>query len=103
MSGLSSKTIKYIIQVLSEFPAIKQALFFGSRAMGNYKKGSDIDIALKGDAITFNLVNSVHEKLENDIPVPYFFDVVDYKDLKNMDLKNHIDTQGKVFYENIDS
>lgn len=48
--GLTDKDLKEITGILARFPQIKEALIFGSRALGNYKKGSDIDLVLKGEA-----------------------------------------------------
>jgi len=94
--GLDEKDIKLIQDVLSEHNEIREALIFGSRAMGNNKKGSDIDIALKGD-ITYKLVTVIHMALD-ELTMPYFFDVVDYHTLNNHALVTHIDTEGIVIY-----
>ena len=48
MFGLKDSDINAIIAILKRYPDVKEAIIFGSRAMGNYKPGSDIDIALKG-------------------------------------------------------
>ena len=44
MYGLLDRDIKYIIKALEQHDEIEKAIIFGSRAMGNYKKGSDVDI-----------------------------------------------------------
>ena len=46
--GLSEINGKRIIDVLSRFSEVQEAVLFGSRAKGNYNQGSDIDIAVKG-------------------------------------------------------
>lgn len=46
MYGLLDKDINYIINTLIRFPEVEKAIIFGSRAMGNYKKGSNIDLAI---------------------------------------------------------
>lgn len=98
MFGLLDRDIRYINEALSKFEEIEKAKIFGSRAMGNYKIGSDIDIALFGD----NINNEILFKLEDDLnevyPIPYFFDIVVYKELNNQNLKEHIDEYGKVIY-----
>ena len=45
--GLSEKTIEIIKKLLSNYPQIKKVKIFGSRAKGNYKPSSDIDIVWK--------------------------------------------------------
>ena len=96
--GLRDEDIRLIIATASEVSAIKQIIIFGSRAMGNYKQGSDVDLALKGN-ITDDLLANFKYKLNEELPVPYFFDVVDYQSITQDNLKKHIDTHGKVFYE----
>ncbi|NBV42883.1 nucleotidyltransferase domain-containing protein [bacterium] len=38
------KDIFYILHELAQFPMVEQAVLYGSRAKGNYKPGSDIDL-----------------------------------------------------------
>lgn len=97
--GLSQSDIDYIVKVISEFSEIEKATVFGSRAKGNFKPGSDVDIAIYGENITFDTISAVHSRLEEQGPLPYFFDVVDYTHLKHKDLKEHIDRVGKVIFE----
>lgn len=51
MYGLLDCDIEYILKAMNQFKEIESAILFGSRAMGNYKKGSDIDIAVCGEKI----------------------------------------------------
>ena len=51
MFGLIERDIEYIVKAMKKFNEIEKAIVFGSRAMGNYKKGSDVDIAIIGDGI----------------------------------------------------
>jgi len=97
--GLSQSDIDYIVKVISEFSEIEKATVFGSRAKGNFKPGSDVDIAIYGENITFDTISAVHSRLEEQGPLPYFFDVVDYTHLNHKDLKEHIDRVGKVIFE----
>lgn len=90
--GLFPKDVLLMKNVLKRFPEIQEGLLFGSRARGDYEKGSDIDIALKG-APDIHLTSKIKEALES-LPLPYFFDVVDYDHLENRDLKKEIDQEG---------
>ncbi len=49
MFGLKKDELKQILHVLSAHENIHEAILFGSRATNEYKKTSDIDIALKGN------------------------------------------------------
>ncbi len=97
--GLSEKSYNLILETLQKFPEIEKTIIFGSRAMGNYKKGSDVDLAIKGKNVNFDTVLKLHSILEQDLPLPYFFDIVDYKELENENLKEHIEKFGIVLFE----
>ena len=97
--GLLQRDLDYIFKALMTFPEIKKAVVFGSRSMGNYKKGSDIDIAIFGENISDQIKTRLSGILNQELPIPYFVDVLDYNGLSNLSLKRHIDTKGKVIYE----
>ena len=40
--GITEKSYNYIVAYLKTKPQIEKVILFGSRAKGNYKKGSDI-------------------------------------------------------------
>jgi predicted nucleotidyltransferase len=97
--GLNEMDIAYIVKTIKKYPEVKRAVIFGSRAKGTYKPGSDIDIAIYGENLNFNIVASLHSALEDDSPMPYFFDIVDYTHTTHEELKEHIDRVGKEIYE----
>lgn len=96
--GLNEKNLKLIIEALSTYPEISEAIIFGSRALGNYKPGSDIDIALKGN-IDQRLLARIKAHLEDEISTPYMFDVVVYQDLENKNMIDHINSFGVLLYK----
>lgn len=93
--GLSKKTIEIIKKLLSNYTQIKEVKIFGSRAKGNYKPSSDIDLALFGN-IDDKLLRHIASELD-ELPTPYQFDVLNYNDIDNENLKNNIDKFGKIF------
>lgn len=95
-NGLAEDEISILKATFSRFDCIKKALLFGSRAMGNHKKGSDVDLALVG-TVDEDILFRVRDALD-DSPLPYFFDVIVYDEIKNGDLKKHIDEYGRVIY-----
>ena len=97
--GLAERDLAYIVAVIGEFPEIRKAAIFGSRAKGTFKKGSDIDIAIFGEAISFTTIASLHERLEEESPMPYLFDIVDYTHSTHQELKQHIERVGKIILE----
>ena len=102
--GLPDYVFDEIIAVLRRYPSIKSAKIFGSRAKGNYKRYSDIDIAIFSDE-DWLLLGKVKGALE-DLYVIYKFDVVQYDKALNSDMKAHIDKvgieilSGEIIYEN---
>jgi predicted nucleotidyltransferase len=96
--GLSDKTLCTVRQILSHYPAIEKAIIYGSRAKGNYKKGSDIDLTLIGDALDYPLLSNVAEELEES-SIPYTVDLSFFDHIDNQGLREHIQRVGVVFYE----
>ena len=97
--GLTENDLKKIILILSEQPEIQEAFIFGSRAKGNYKNGSDVDIALKGKELNFQKIAHIGYLLNEETTMPYKFDVLNYHTIKNVDLAEHIDRVGIIFYK----
>lgn len=99
--GLRNEDLSYLIATIKKFTEIEKAVIFGSRAKGNYKIGSDVDIAIFGDNISFSTVAGLHCILEDESPMPYFFDIVDYTHSTHQELKEHIDRVGKMIFERL--
>lgn len=97
--GIPEKSYNLITKGLLEDENIDKAVVFGSRAIGNYKNGSDIDIALFGKNINQNTIIKLSMLLNEELPIPYFIDILDYKNIKNIALKEHIDNFGKLLYQ----
>ena len=93
--GLPEESLQLIKQTIAQFPEIEQAVIFGSRAIGNYRKGSDVDLAIIGKQINHLTENRLSSILNEELPLPYFFDVVDYTHLTHPKLSEHIKKVGK--------
>ena len=96
--GLSDSDLEYIINSIKKFNEIEKAVIFGSRAKGNYKPGSDVDIAIYGNRISFDTISKLHSMMEDKGPLPYYFDIVDYTHLGQTELREHIDRVGKIIF-----
>ena len=94
--GLSLETYQKIHQVLERFEEIEEAILYGSRAKGNHKSGSDIDLSLKGGKLNLKVLNRISLDL-NDLFLPYSIDISIYHQIDNPDLIEHIQRVGKVF------
>ncbi|HLR34242.1 MAG TPA: nucleotidyltransferase domain-containing protein [Tissierellales bacterium] len=100
--GISKRSMELIINAFMKQREIDRASIFGSRSMGNYKSGSDVDIAIYGTNISIEIVNKINIELNEKLPLPYYFDIVHYDSLEHAGLKKHIDEFGKVFYSSMD-
>jgi len=96
--GLSEETIRRIIEVFSSYVEIEAAALNGSRAKGNFKPGSDIDMALKGPELNLKLLNKISIDLD-DLLLPYTFDLSLYHQINSPDLIEHIKLVKKVIYK----
>lgn len=96
-SGLPASVIKKIIGVFSSFPEIEQVLLYGSRAKGNYREGSDIDLCIRGHKIESSLLSHIEAKLD-DLFLPYKIDLALQHDIQNQRLLDHIERMNTVFY-----
>lgn len=97
--GLRESDVLTICSILAQYPEVAQALIFGSRAKGSYHPGSDVDIALKGDRITAQIILRISFALNEETNMPYMFDVLNYHSIREAALSNHIDRVGIVIYE----
>ncbi len=100
--GLSNRDEGYIVEALTNFPEIEKVVVFGSRAMGNNEKGSDVDMAVVGKNITPAMLVRLRSLLNEELPLPYFFDVVHYEKINNENVKRHIDEEGKNLFSRIE-
>ena len=96
-SGLTQQEISNIRAVFANYPQIHEAVLYGSRAMGNYKPASDIDITLKGKAIDLSLQTEIEFDLD-DLMLPYKFDISSFDKIKNPEFLDHIKRVGKTLY-----
>ncbi len=97
--GLSESQLQEILGILASYDEVEKAVIFGSRAVGNYKKASDVDIAIFGKKVDFTLVSKIKSHLEEETFLPFFFDVVAYSLIENDALKKDIDLKGKILFE----
>ncbi len=100
-NGLRERDIETIICVLKKYSEVECVVLYGSRALGNFRKGSDIDLALKGKKLTSDICSHIHFELEEETLLPYFFDITHYETIDNDKLKEHIDQIGEVIYQNV--
>jgi len=96
--GLPEEAILEIKSVLALYPEVEKAILYGSRAMGNFKPGSDIDLTLTGEKLTHSHLLGIMSDLD-DLLLPWMIDLSLYADLEHSGLREHIDRVGQPLYE----
>jgi len=96
--GLKTETTEKIRVALAGFEQIRTAILYGSRAKGNFKPGSDIDLTLTTTGhLPGSFLNRVATALD-DLDLPYTFDVSLLDQIDNDSLRDHINRVGVEFY-----
>jgi predicted nucleotidyltransferase len=96
--GLDQKTIDKINSVFEKHSEIEKVIIYGSRAKGNYRTGSDIDLTLFGNDLKYDLIGKVNSEID-DLNTPYLFDISIFQMLNTPSLEEHINRVGKLFYQ----
>ena len=95
--GLSNETVGGIRNVFARHPVVDAAVLFGSRAKGNFKPGSDIDLTLQGASLTSKELGAIADEVY-DLLLPYEVDLSLFAQIENAELLEHIQRVGVVFY-----
>ena len=95
--GLEADDMDAILSIFAAHPEIESATLYGSRAMGRFRSGSDIDLALAGKNLTDQILLDIQAEL-CDSNVPYMVDVVMENEIRDEKLKREIDRTGQNFY-----
>jgi predicted nucleotidyltransferase len=96
--GLKKATIQKICAVLARYPQVEKAVLYGSRAKGDYKNGSDIDLTLCGGAdLSLDVLYKIMNEID-DLLLPYTIDLSIFRDISDPDVVEHIQRVGVIFY-----
>jgi len=95
--GLNDATLAKINSVFAKYPEVEEVIIYGSRAKGNFREGSDIDITLKGQELNDSVLSKIFLEID-ELNTPYLFDISIYDQLNSPDLAEHINRVGQVFY-----
>lgn len=98
MFGLKNSQISLIQSVFKKYNSIEKAVLYGSRAKGNYRNGSDIDLTLIGFGLDLTTLLKIENELD-DLLLPHKIDLSIFHKIENPDLIEHINRVGKIFYQ----
>jgi uncharacterized protein len=96
--GLTDETVAKLQGVLARYPQVEKATLYGSRAKGNFKTGSDIDLTLHGQSLDHDLHCQIAAELD-DLNLPYTIDLSIFHQLTHRELIEHIQRVGQSFYQ----
>lgn len=96
--GLPDEAIEEIRTVLAQYPEVEKAILYGSRAMGNFRPGSDIDLTLTGEKLTHDHLLGIMSDLD-DLLLPWMIDLSLFAELNHPGLLEHIKRVGLTVYE----
>lgn len=97
--GLTVTDFNHLLQAIRCFPDITRVTLFGSRAKGNYRTGSDVDLVIDTDTDKRRTAIDLATRLNEESPLPYMFDVIDRRQISEPALLDHIERVGIVIYE----
>lgn len=95
---MTKEEIASIRAVFPKYQQVEEVLIYGSRALGNFKTASDIDLTLKGKDIDLSLQTKIEFDLD-DLMLPYKFDISIYDKITNPEFLDHINRVGKEIYK----
>lgn len=97
--GLSDQALEKIQDVFTRYPQVEEAVLYGSRARGDYKNGSDIDLTLRGgDALTHTILSRIANDLDDQL-LPYTIDLSIFKNIRNPEMVDQIKRVGVALYK----
>jgi predicted nucleotidyltransferase len=96
--GLSSQHTDSICSVFRRHPSVDRVIIYGSRAKGNYKPSSDIDLTIIGTGVDTTELLKIENELD-ELLLIYKIDLSLLHQIANLDLVDHIQRVGQIFYE----
>ncbi|MGB9975638.1 nucleotidyltransferase domain-containing protein [Thermovenabulum sp.] len=99
---IDDKILKELSKIFNNYPGVQKVLLFGSRARGDFKKTSDVDLAVFSENISDREFNLLVDEI-NEMDTALSFDVVHFEKLKKDSLKENIIKDGVLIYERKDN
>lgn len=95
--GLPVHMLERLRQVLQRHPAVARAVVYGSRAKGNFRAGSDIDLVLDAPTLSWSEFLCIEQEID-DLLLPYQVDLSRWADIEDGPLQDHITRVGRVLW-----
>ena len=95
--GLPAPAIAQLRSVFASWPTINRVLLYGSRAKGNYRPGSGIDLSIEAEALSLSQLLAIENQID-DLLLPWMVDLSLRQQIENPALLDHIERVGVPFY-----
>jgi predicted nucleotidyltransferase len=96
--GLTEDDLSTLQRVFRRYPSVHEVLVFGSRAMGRFRPGSDVDLAVREDDARASALPDMRYELDEETLLPYRFDVLALDQIASPLLVDHIQRWGCSIY-----
>ncbi|WP_207178796.1 nucleotidyltransferase domain-containing protein [Anaerocellum diazotrophicum] len=96
--GIEEEILNKIIEIFKKYKQVRKACIFGSRARGDYRRGSDVDICIWLEEESENPIYKIQDELE-EVNTILLFDVVAFDSITKENLKESIIKEGVIIYE----
>ena len=94
--GLPDAVVDRLQHVFRQYPGIGVVRLYGSRAKGDYRPGSDIDLCIEGKTLTLGELFEIENRID-DLLLPWKVDLSLRHQIDNRELLEHIDHVGVEF------
>jgi predicted nucleotidyltransferase len=99
--GLRDKDMQYMHELFVQTPSVEKVILYGSRATGDFERGSDVDLAVVGRNVQLSDISRFNYMLENESPTLLWFDVLHLEKLQDEKLKQNIIKNGADIYQRL--
>ncbi len=96
--GLAEEDIQKMNSVFLKHVEITKVVIYGSRAKGDFKASSNIDLSVFTDKKDISFLSKVAQEID-DLGLPYKVDISIFSLIENESLIKHIKLIGQVFFQ----
>lgn len=96
--GLPLHAVEKLCAVFHACPQVERVILYGSRAKGNYRVGSDIDLTVEGKGLSLAQLLAMESQID-ELLLPWMVDLSLKDRIDNPALLDHIARVGLPFYE----
>lgn len=98
-TGINQNYLSELTAIFHKYSSVKTVSLFGSRAKGNYKPNSDIDLAILNNDVDRDEIFKIKSDLQ-DSNLPYSVELLAFHTISNKELADHILKFGIPIYDN---